>query len=147
MKLKFQDDLTAADAAETNGANSYAVEKEARDNAETAATKSKGAKSTSLSEMILKTVLPLGIVCFVLLSIFCASHVSAFGVRMSILIPTLPCSLCGVAQPILGCLRISVALNSSAFAVLILTISHEQSELTMALIVLLLAYTSEVCFK
>jgi len=50
LKLKFEDDLTASDATETNGANSYAVEKSARDNAETAATKSKGAKSTSLSE-------------------------------------------------------------------------------------------------
>merc|ERR1719515_254154 len=50
LKLKFEDDLTAADAAETNSANQYALEKSARDNAETAAEKSKGQKSTSLSE-------------------------------------------------------------------------------------------------
>merc|ERR1719313_1998011 len=39
LKLKFEDDLTAADAAETNAANQYALEKSARDNAETAAEK------------------------------------------------------------------------------------------------------------
>jgi len=50
LKLKFEDDLTAADAAETNGANGYALEKSARDNAETAAEKSKGQKTSSLAE-------------------------------------------------------------------------------------------------
>lgn len=50
LKLKFQDDLTAADAAEQNGANSYALEKQARDAAETAAKKSKGQKDKNLGE-------------------------------------------------------------------------------------------------
>merc|ERR1719162_2330089 len=50
LKLKFQDDLTAADVAETAGANQYALEKSARDNAETASKKSRSQKKTNLGE-------------------------------------------------------------------------------------------------
>lgn len=50
LKLKFEDDLTAADAAETNGANAYAVEKNARDAATDAAKKSNTQKKKNLAE-------------------------------------------------------------------------------------------------
>jgi prefoldin subunit 5 len=50
LKLKFEDDLTAADTAETNAANEYALEKQARDAAQKAAEKSKTQKSEMLSE-------------------------------------------------------------------------------------------------
>lgn len=50
LKLKFKDDLTAADAAETNGANAYAVEKNARDAATDAAKKSNTQKKKNLAE-------------------------------------------------------------------------------------------------
>jgi len=49
LQLKFEDDLTAADAAETKAANAYALEKSARDNAEAAAEKSKGQKEETLA--------------------------------------------------------------------------------------------------
>jgi hypothetical protein len=50
LKLKFQDDLTAADSAETNGANAYAVEKNARDAATDASKKSNTQKKKNLAE-------------------------------------------------------------------------------------------------
>jgi hypothetical protein len=50
LKLKFEDDLTAADTEETQAANAYALEQKARDNAETAATKSKSQKTAMLGE-------------------------------------------------------------------------------------------------
>merc|ERR1719453_2962929 len=50
LKLKFEDDLTAADVAETAGANQYALEKSARDNAETASKKSRSQKKINLGE-------------------------------------------------------------------------------------------------
>merc|ERR1719178_273429 len=50
LKLKFEDDLTAADAAETNGANAYAVEKNARDAATDVAKKSNTQKKKNLAE-------------------------------------------------------------------------------------------------
>jgi len=50
LKLKFQDDLTAADASETDGANAYALEKQARDAAEKASDKSKSQKTINLAE-------------------------------------------------------------------------------------------------
>jgi len=51
LQLKFKDDLTAADAEETAGANAYALEKAARDGAEAAATKSKTQKSETLADV------------------------------------------------------------------------------------------------
>jgi hypothetical protein len=48
LKLKFQDDLVAADTEETNGANQYKLEKQARDAAIAAAEESKGKKEENL---------------------------------------------------------------------------------------------------
>lgn len=48
LKLKFEDDKVATTKAETNSLNSYALSKAARDNAITAATKSKDKKETTL---------------------------------------------------------------------------------------------------
>merc|ERR1719486_570973 len=49
LKLKFEDDKLAGTKAETNALNSYALSKEARDNAIDAATKSKKKKTTELA--------------------------------------------------------------------------------------------------
>jgi len=50
LQLKFEDDLTAADVAETKGANAYALEKSARDNAIAAAEKSQKQKEDTLAD-------------------------------------------------------------------------------------------------
>jgi len=50
LKLKFEDEQTADEKAETNSMNSYNLAKDARDNAITAATDSKDEKTTLLGE-------------------------------------------------------------------------------------------------
>jgi len=50
LKLKFEDDYTELTKDETSGANGYTLEKEARDNAEKAADKSKKQKQGNLAE-------------------------------------------------------------------------------------------------
>jgi len=50
VKAKVQEELPGPGTAKDGGANSYALEKSARDNAETAAEKSKGQKTSSLTE-------------------------------------------------------------------------------------------------
>jgi len=50
LKLKFQDDLTATDSEETNGANAYALEQSSRDASHAAASKSESQKTTNLGE-------------------------------------------------------------------------------------------------
>jgi len=49
LKLKFEDDATAATVAETNSLNSYSLSKEARDNTIDAAEESKKKKETALA--------------------------------------------------------------------------------------------------
>lgn len=50
LKLKFEDDLVAADTEETAGANQYALEKQARDSSKEAAEKSKTQKEKNLAD-------------------------------------------------------------------------------------------------
>jgi hypothetical protein len=51
LKIKFEDDLTQTTKEETAGANAYALEKSARENAENAATRSKTQKSDTLADV------------------------------------------------------------------------------------------------
>lgn len=51
LKLKFENDLTAADAAETKAENAFQLEKKARDNAKAAANKAKDQKDANLGDV------------------------------------------------------------------------------------------------